>query len=335
MLQSSFAGFSDARGLSEPIRYLPPLDLTIDEELEPAVGSQVLPCFPLKSLTPVPSAMYKLKICEPRYRRMYNDILMSGGRRFVVPFQHKDSPRSSSFAVESIGERKQVLLAAVGVVFYLDDLNEVSAQTDDEIKYVGRHSVIGRVQIKQVLNPRAFADGLFGPSTYLRLEVEDLVDVDLAEDTSQDEDRLAGLLEEVGVLQKRYGVEQFRPAEIGSFNVTRGPGFWGTLRAWQSYLSNRMMERHRSFDRELRQTLLACRDLPEVDARLAVQRNVSEIRERLWEDVEPLVEAQGTRIHQIVQSERHKHRLDLFEMILEEERRRLLANLALQDVFLD
>mmetsp|Transcript_47732 Transcript_47732/g.137907 ORF Transcript_47732/g.137907 Transcript_47732/m.137907 type:complete len:409 (+) Transcript_47732:46-1272(+) len=334
-LQSSETDGSDLRGLAEPVEYLPPLDFTTNEDHEPAVGSLVLPCFPMKSLTPVPSTKYEIGISEPRYRQMYNDILMSGGRRFVVPFQHKDSPRSSNFVVEAGGETEEVLLGAVGVVLYLDDLSEVSQETDDEVKYVGRHSAIGRVRIKEVLNPRAFADGLFGPSNYLRLEVEDLDDVDLDDDTSKEESRLADLLQEVSTFQEQCGVVQIQPERVNGFNFTRGSGFWGTLRAWQNHMSNCIVERHRAADRELKQAILSCADLPEEDLQTAVYRKLAAIRSSLKEDVEPFVDARSERIHQIVQSSRHKHRLHIFQTMLMEEKRRLQASLALNDILSD
>jgi hypothetical protein len=68
-----------------------------------------------------------LNIFEPRYREMYNDILFNGSRQFVVSIA-SDNPTESSFA-------------KVGVVFYLEDLKEVSGQTDDRIKYVVQHKV--------------------------------------------------------------------------------------------------------------------------------------------------------------------------------------------------
>jgi Lon protease-like protein len=68
-----------------------------------------------------------LNIFEPRYRAMYNDILFNGSRQFVVAVA-ADDPTEHSFS-------------SVGVVFYLEDLKEVSGQTDDRIKYVVSHKV--------------------------------------------------------------------------------------------------------------------------------------------------------------------------------------------------
>jgi hypothetical protein len=103
-------------------------------------------------------------------------------------------------------------LAEVGVVFYLDELKEVSEKTQvmsaapphptphapgdsdacgpaiaglltrgrpplarqDRVKYIGQHRVIDRVKLKRVLNPGE----VYSRETYLRAEVEVLRDVD-------------------------------------------------------------------------------------------------------------------------------------------------------------
>ena len=88
----------------------------------------VLPLFPLGAVAYTPGSTQVLNIFEPRYRAMYNDILFSGARRFMV------------CNVDGATGR----LAEVGVLFYLDDLKEVSEQTGDRVKFVGSHSVSGR-----------------------------------------------------------------------------------------------------------------------------------------------------------------------------------------------
>ena len=92
-----------------------------------AEGATVVPLFPL-GVTYLPYTKPVLNIFEPRYRAMYNDILFSGARRFMV------------CNVDGATGR----LAEVGVLFYLDDLKEVSEQTGDRVKFVGSHSVSGR-----------------------------------------------------------------------------------------------------------------------------------------------------------------------------------------------
>jgi len=82
---------------------------------------------------------------------MYNDILMNGTKRFVVAMSHPE---------------RQGTFAKVGVVFQLEDLKEVSEQTDDQVKYVCSHKVVGRVLIHRVLNPEVWDTR----ETYLRVE---------------------------------------------------------------------------------------------------------------------------------------------------------------------
>ena len=127
------------------LNWIPPLDPTKEtEEIDPEVEPQtmVLPIFPLGSTAYMPHSDHILNIFEPRYRQMYSDILFNGSRRFAVPVSHPETGR----------------LAAVAPVFYLEDLKEVSEQTQDAVKYVCSHKVIGRVRIKRTLNDKVWSD---------------------------------------------------------------------------------------------------------------------------------------------------------------------------------
>ena len=53
-------------------------------------------------------------------------------------------------------------------MLYLEDLKEVSEQTNDQLKYVTRHKVIGRVTIEKVLNPSQAGTR----ETYLQAQVK-------------------------------------------------------------------------------------------------------------------------------------------------------------------
>ena len=108
------------------IEWAPPMNVGAAESAA-AEGATVVPLFPL-GVTYLPYTKPVLNIFEPRYRAMYNDILFSGARRFMV------------CNVDGATGR----LAEVGVLFYLDDLKEVSEQTGDRVKFVGSHSVSGR-----------------------------------------------------------------------------------------------------------------------------------------------------------------------------------------------
>ena len=71
---------------------------------------------------------------------MYTDILMNGSKRFCVVTSHPT---------------EEGRFAKTGVLFELEDLKEVSEQTQDQIKYICNHKVTGRVTINKILNPEA------------------------------------------------------------------------------------------------------------------------------------------------------------------------------------
>lgn len=107
---------------------------------------------------------------------MYNDILMNGSKRFVVAMSHPE---------------KEGTFAETGVIFYLDELKEVSEQTEDQIKYVCNHKVIGRVKLHRIINPEAWTTR----ETYLKVEGsiinENVIDNDIkGKEEAKDEDNI-------------------------------------------------------------------------------------------------------------------------------------------------
>ena len=66
----------------EHVRWLDPLDANV-EEISPDEGATVLPVFPLGGPF-MPYTKQSLQIFEPRYRQLYDNILLSGSRRFVA-----------------------------------------------------------------------------------------------------------------------------------------------------------------------------------------------------------------------------------------------------------
>lgn len=119
---------------------------------KPANGeTEILPFFPLGGIVYTPNSEHVLNIFEPRYRQMYTDILMNGSKRFVVSMSHPN---------------KDGTFATTGVIFYLEDLKEVSELTDDQVKYICNHKVTNRVQLLNVINPEAWRTR----DTYLKVE---------------------------------------------------------------------------------------------------------------------------------------------------------------------
>ena len=102
------------------VRWLDPIDPNQGDMEPSSETATVMPIFPL-GVTYLPYTTTVLNIFEPRYRQMFNDILMNGARRFAVLNVDSETGR----------------FAEVGVIFYLDELKEVSEQTDDRVKYIG------------------------------------------------------------------------------------------------------------------------------------------------------------------------------------------------------
>lgn len=322
--ESDLLGFVEFEPEREPIRYLDPLDFKNPEEGAAEDGFQTIPCFPLGGSVYVPDTTQVLNIFEPRYRQMYSDILLSGGRRFVVPQIEQDDDG--------------VRLAEVGVIFYLDDLREVSEQTNDQVKYVCQHSVIGRVRLRKVLNPKAFADR----TTYLRVEAEDLIDEDIDEDLSLDEEATMKLTGDVDKLQGKIGNEvRIGEAALSKTNATR-TGFWGLVTLWQDQVHGRARLCQQRFQRELQETIVTylkktnseippqvtLGELPE-----EVQKEVVALQDQFRDEIDPLVKAQTEGVQELVQCDSHKNRLALFRSLLATDKKRLEAKIALKSIF--
>ena len=110
------------------IRWMPLSALKPAPEVQPdSENATVYPLFPLGSVVYLPETQHILNIFEPRYRKMYNDILLSGSRSFAVVMQNE------------FGQ-----LAECASLFYLEDLKEVSEQTKDQVGFpVGRIPLLG------------------------------------------------------------------------------------------------------------------------------------------------------------------------------------------------
>lgn len=134
------------------VRFLKPLRDRPERERKP--DSTVYPLFPLGSQVHLPTNEIQLNIFEPRYRKMYQDILLLDRPEFAVCMV---DARTGQFA-------------EVATILDLESLNEVSESTANKVKYVCKHRCIRRVRIKKILNPRNWID----KDTYLRAEVEEL-----------------------------------------------------------------------------------------------------------------------------------------------------------------
>jgi len=221
-------------------------------------GSEILPVFPLGGFDYTPNTEHVLNIFEPRYRQMYTDILMNGSKRFCVVTSHPT---------------EKGRFAKTGVLFELEDLKEVSEQTQDQIKYICNHKVTGRVTISKILNPEAWETR----ATYLKAEGTILDDSGkddepkdepkagnvygavVAAATSKDENALRIVFKKLVDLQHELEEDvRFTKAATSTLAVKDGPdqdGLWQTIRLWQSFIEQRLMSRQNELQQEFQEKL--------------------------------------------------------------------------------
>ena len=190
----------------------PPLDPTKEiEEIDPEASPQtmVLLLFPLGSTAYLPHSDHILNIFEPVVRQMYSHILFNGSRRFAVPVSNPETGR----------------LATVAPVFYLEDLKEVSEQTDDAVKYVCSQGHLPSSH-QQDLNDKVWRDR----TTYLKAVVEPLEDGDDDEDLSTRErtltDRFTSIIENQTKLQEPVRFTENPKATLSARGARTDCGAW-------------------------------------------------------------------------------------------------------------
>ena len=113
--------------------------------LFPLAGSFFQPNMPLELFTsysywefPTPGAEIMLKIFEPRYRELYNDLITQpSNRRFVVPFAHPYQPAT---------------FAKCGLLYQITDWQEIADETNGIYQYVCNH--VGKLGEKRHWNTR-------------------------------------------------------------------------------------------------------------------------------------------------------------------------------------
>lgn len=288
-----------------------------------------MPLFPL-GVTYVPYGTEVLSIFEPRYRAMYNDILFSGARRFLVCNTCKETGR----------------IAEVGAIFYLDNLKEVSEQTKDRVKYIATHSVVGRATLKKVLNPKAAVTR----ETYLQAEVAELVDV--AGETAAAEAELKEVFESLIKTQESVQAEpRFTEDVIGQLQLGLGTGvddkgLWGSVGLWQEFLKARVQVIGRNMQLEI-QTRVAeyFEQHPEEQAKVQGKVDLGDLPSDLSVEIRAIqrrggeeLEASdsdpyGLQFQALLQAESHEERLGIFRRMLEMESKRLSARATLQSLF--
>ena len=189
---------------------------------------------------------------------MYTDILMNGSKRFCVVTSHPT---------------EEGRFAQTGVLFELEDLKEVSEQTQDQIKYICTHKVTGRVTIGKILNPEAWETR----DTYLKAEATihddsgkdvepkdearagDVYGAVIAAATTKDENALRIIFKKLVDLQHDLEEDvRFTKAATSTLAVRDGPdedGLWQTIRLWQSFVEQRLMSRQNELQQEFQERL--------------------------------------------------------------------------------
>lgn len=294
--------------------------------VEATENSTVLPLFPLGAVVYTPYSEHRLNIFEPRYRAMYNDILFSGSRRFAVCTMHPEDGRFSEYAS----------------VFYLKDLKEVSEQTNDAVKFICDHEVIGTVRIKKILNP----DSWQSADTYLKIEAE------YVEEPAEEEDLV---LKTEAALKTDYAAlvdlqheisedVKFTKDSIDKFNTTIGKGFWTTIEMWQVFQQQRLIAKQQEMQREFQTNLIKylSKDgksgrLPEVvniaDLPTELQQEVRALQTRMSEDLAPMQRRDGFDLQLLIEAGTHTDRIRILQGLIQNERRRLEAKKTLKSLF--
>ena len=194
---------------------------------------------------------------------MYNDILMNGSKRFVVAMSHPS---------------EKGRFAEIGVLFELQDLKEVSEQTNDQVKYICSHRVTGRVKLHKILNPSAWETR----ETYLKVEGK-LLDINSSgSNVEMDDDVYSRLVEKTKAVYEEAAPKQegnlkesfkslvelqqeleedvrFTRASVDTLAISPGDkdeGLWSTIRLWQSYSEQRLVARQNELQREFQDKLL-------------------------------------------------------------------------------
>uniref|UniRef100_A0A7S2U497 Lon N-terminal domain-containing protein n=2 Tax=Lotharella oceanica TaxID=641309 RepID=A0A7S2U497_9EUKA len=182
-----------------------------------------MPLFPLNGVY-IPGNTEVLNIYELKYRKMYNDILHNGSKRFAV-------------AMINNGR-----ITEYGTVLHIDNIQDVAEQTNDQIKYRVTHTVGDRCRVIRILN----ADALEDNEKYLQVEVEVLQDKDYNEDVDiVHKDMITYTNECFAIFVELQGrlneTVRFNPGVVNEFNVDR-EGLWKAISLWKAYMTQITMQ---------------------------------------------------------------------------------------------
>ncbi|KAL7470084.1 hypothetical protein ACHAXS_010325 [Conticribra weissflogii] len=346
-------------------------EASTNPDIEVAEDAETLPLFPLGGIVYTPNSEHILNIFEPRYRQMYNDILMNGSKRFVVSMCHPS---------------EEGRFAKVGVLFSLEELKEVSEMTADRVKYICNHRVTGRVKLHKVLNPEAWEKR----DTYLKVKgtiiddtgafsgADDDDDSDEAMDENvskklvaavkkaaaastiektPEEEALYKSFSELVELQHDLSEDvRFTRASVKSFGVADGtdvdPNLWTSIRLWQSYAEQRLVARQNEMQKEFQEKLVeflkkdmdkkgkggkSDEELPSAigfeDLSPELQGELVELQKLMSQELKPLLLEQTLSMQKILEASDHEERVELMRYFVDAERKRLSAKKTLKGMF--
>ncbi|KAL7561857.1 hypothetical protein ACA910_009692 [Epithemia clementina (nom. ined.)] len=183
----------------------------------------------------------KLQIFEPRYRRLYHDLLLQHQspeeqqqqqhqqRNLVVPFAHPYDPAR---------------YATVGLLYQVTDVREVADQTRGQVQFVCEHKIHPQpVRITKILNPPMY----YSRETYLQVEAYHYyhrgesagseTTTAATELSSMDQNSFPRVVQELNSMVKvGHG---FADKALHAFQVQ---GVWGFVRLWCSCLQERLLQ---------------------------------------------------------------------------------------------
>ena len=120
---------------------------------------------------------------------------------------------------------------------------------------------------------------------------------------------------------------------------------WGVVELWKNFLDARAQAAGRRVQQDVQNRLIKYlsektggsgdKQLPQSvnlsELPADLQRDVRTLRDRVMEDVGPLVEEQTAGVQRLVQASSHAERLRLFERMVANEKNRLLARKTLRN----
>lgn len=218
--------------------------------------SQPLPLFSNIQDIPAPGREVPLKIFEPRYRKLYQDMLSSNSRQFVVPFSHPTQPGT---------------FASHALLWEVTSIQEIADATNGKIQYVAQHLVSKPVKINKIINPQDWSTR----ETYLRVEGSILDDALDKPDAKLEDELLAWKDDPLAHrLREALGMD----------------GVWGLVSVWTTHLQQELLQMQLSLAAQLKQTKLD-KPTPETIAELQqeLQRPVRDKLLRLMIDSALLV----------------------------------------------